>query len=92
MALKKAIRQDDGVVTNYHRIIYVDAVINSHISIAVKSYIDEAVRTEEQMSEGPFYPYCTAVTYETDYVENMTIEQAYEYLKSLPAFEGAEDA
>ena len=32
-----------------------------------------------------------AITYETEYDETMTIEKAYEYLKTLPEFEGATD-
>ena len=63
MALKKEVRQDNGVVTNYHRIL-------------------ENSETE---------PYKVAVTYEKEYEENMTVEEAYEYLKTLPEFEGAED-
>ena len=36
-------------------------------------------------------PYKVAITYETDYKENMTVKEAYDYLKTLPEFEGAED-
>lgn len=88
MALLKPITQRDGVVTNYHRILLMQSVINSHTSISVLSYINEEGRQNED-SEDP--PYKSAITYETDYVENMTIENAYNYLKSLPEFEGAED-
>lgn len=91
MALKKEIRQDDGVVTNYHRILYIDITTNSHNSIAVISYIDSAARAVEQENVEQ-RPYTNAITYETDYNENMTIETAYDYLKTLPEFEGAEDA
>lgn len=88
MALKKEVRQDNGVVTNYHRILYIMSTINSHVSIAVLSYIDAAGRNmENSVTE----PYKIAVTYEKEYEENMTIEDAYEYLKTLPEFEGAED-
>lgn len=88
MALKKEVRQDNGVVTNYHRILYVMSTINSHVSIAVLSYIDAAGRNmENSVTE----PYKVAVTYEKEYEENMTIKDAYEYLKTLPEFEGAED-
>lgn len=88
MALKKEVRQDNGVVTNYHRILYVMSTTNSHVSIAVLSYIDAAGRNmENSVTE----PYKVAVTYEKEYEENMTIEDAYEYLKTLPEFEGAED-
>lgn len=36
-------------------------------------------------------PYRKAMTYETDYDESMTVEKAYEYLKTLPVFVDAED-
>lgn len=88
MALKKEIRQSDGVVTNYHRILYIQSTINSHDSIAVVSYVDEIGRAMESNGDRP---YRAAVTYEKDYEENMTIEDAYRYLKTLPDYEDAED-
>lgn len=88
MALQKEIRQEDGVVTSYHRILFLKPVINHHISIAVLSYIDEDSRNTE---DDGGKPYKVAKTYEKSYEENMTIEEAYEYLKTLPDYEGAED-
>lgn len=90
MALQKAITQSNGVITNYHRIVYVTMTINSRNSIAVISYIDESFRDDEKehvLAE----PYREAKTYETNYDGSMTIERAYEYLKTLPEFEGAID-
>lgn len=89
MALLKAVRQDDGVITNYHRIAFVQVTTNSHNSIAVFSYIDENARRTIQTPESR--PYCRSVTYETGYSPNMTVELAYEFLKTLPDFEGATD-
>ncbi len=88
MALQKTIVQNDGVITNYHRILYTQSSINSHNSIAVLSYINEDSRKNESAENRP---YTAAITYEKDYEENMTIESAYEYLKTLPEFEGAVD-
>lgn len=88
MALKKEIRQDDGVVTSYHRILFIQSTVNSHTSIAVLSYIDEQGRKQDTINK-PAYQ--VAVTYETDYVQNMTVRMAYEYLKTLDKFQGAED-
>lgn len=88
MALSKPITQNDGVVTNYHRILRIESVINSHVSIVVLSYLNRDSRSSESNEHSP---YKAAITYETDYIENMTIESAYNYLKTLPAFEGAED-
>lgn len=88
MALYKEITQEDGVTTNYHRIFFVDSIINSHTSIAVLSYVKEDIRSAEK--DGSIeLAYKKAKTYEIDYKENMTVEEAYEFLKTLPEFEGA---
>lgn len=88
MALRKEITQDDGVVTKYHRVLYVQITTNRQNSIAVLSYVDGNARFSGQNGERP---YCQASTYETDYDPSMTVETAYNYLKTLPQFEGAED-
>lgn len=88
MALKKPIVQPDGVTTEYHRILFLQTTVNSHISIAVLSYINADSRQTEKESK---QPYKASVTYETAYDENMTIESAYEYLKTLEEFKDAED-
>ena len=90
MALYKIIRQENGVTTNYHRILYLQFMINRRTSIAVLSYVDEEARTDEK-NHVFTEPYTTAITYETEYDETMTVEKAYEYLKTLPQFEGATD-
>lgn len=89
MALKKSIRQDDGVVTSYHRILFIQQMLNHHNSIVVVSYVDKEAREGEVEAEMP--PYRKSKTFETTYNEGMTPEIAYEYLKTLPEFEGAED-
>lgn len=91
MALYKAIRQDDGVTTSYHRILYVTHTVNRQNSIAVLSYVDDAAR-EMELGKAETQPYQKAITYETDYDENMTVENAYDFLKTLAQFEGAIDA
>lgn len=90
MALFKEVKQDDGVTTNYHRILYLTTTINRQNSIAVLSYVDGGSRDAEKTSIMS-QPYQKAVTYETAYDPTMTIETAYEYLKTLPQFEGATD-
>lgn len=91
MALNKVIKQDDGVVTNYHRILYITITTNRQNSIAVASYVDTDSREYEKTGEFA-QPYKQGVTYELAYDPSMTIEKAYEYLKTLPMFEGATDA
>ena len=90
MALYKEIVQTDGVTTNYHRILYLIQTVNRQNSIAVLSYVNGACRDSEKDS-AMSQPYQKAVTYELPYDEGMTIEKAYEYLKTLPQFEGATD-
>lgn len=87
MALEKTITQEDGIVTNYHRILFVQSTINRQNSIAVLSYVNEASRLTEETGN----PYTKSITYEKPYEENMTISDAYEFLKTLPEFSGAVD-
>lgn len=89
MALYKEIEQSDGVTTNYHRILYVMTTTNRQNSIAVLSYVDNESRQNEK--DATMQPYHKSVTYETAYDPNMTVSSAYEFLKTLPQFEGAED-
>ena len=90
MALYKEITQDDGVVTSYHRILYLTHTVNRQNSVAVLSYVNGATRDSEK--DGTLsQPYVKAVTYEKAYDPNMTVETAYSWLKTLPQFEGAED-
>lgn len=89
MALYKEIRQEDGVRTSYHRISFIQMTVNRRNSIVVLSYTDEEAREFEKDNE--YTPYRQAVTYEMEYDDTMTTEKAYEYLKTLPLFVGAQD-
>lgn len=88
MALEKAVKQENGLMLNYHRVLFIHSAINTRTSIAVRSYLDKESRELETVNQTP---YNQVVTYETDYVENMTIDDAYEYLKSIPTFAEAID-
>ena len=90
MALYKEIKQSDGVITKYHRILFLTKTVNRQNSIAVLSYVDEESR-EGEKENVMAQPYQKSVTYETDYNPDMTIEDAYDWLKTLPFFEGATD-
>lgn len=90
MALYKEIRQSDGVTTKYHRILFLQKTVNRQNSIAVLSYVDEESRNDE-VGDLMAQPYQKSITYETDYDDTMTIESAYNWLKTLPQFEGAEN-
>jgi hypothetical protein len=89
VALHKETIQSNGIPTKYHRIVYIRLTTNKQNSIAVSSYVNEDTRISEK--NGNTTPYRAAATYETDYDPTMTIEAAYNYLKTLPEFEGAED-
>lgn len=101
MAIKKQITSDNGVVTEYHRIAMVKIDTNQQNTILVHSYISEAGRQiEKDYSEGKYrdvdevlikWPYVDAQYINCDYDGDMTISKAYEWLKSLPEYEGAED-
>lgn len=91
MALGKEIIQPDGVPTRYHRILFIQSTVNEQCSIAVVSYVDNASRVAEEDGQNDSV-YKNATTYEFPYVENMTIQDAYERLKTLEVFEDAVDA
>ena len=97
MALKKKIKQPNGVELEYHRIAMVRIETNQQISVLLHSYINEEGRNYEKdyaagKIEGePTFPYVDAQYLSFDYDESMNIKNAYEKLKTLPAFEGAED-
>lgn len=90
MALEKEILQDDGVTTNYHRILQLSVTPNRQNSIEVLSYVSKQAR-ESEKNNTMEQPYVKAITYETDYDKSMTMSKAYNYLKSLPEFNGAVD-
>lgn len=95
MALLKAIKQQNGVVLNYHRIADIKNVVNDKTYIGVLSYVDEEEREKEkkQPKYSPNKPqiYVVSLLIPVEYNDTLTIEDAYEYLKTLPEFEGSED-
>lgn len=97
MALLKTIKKPNGVELSYHRIAMVKIDTNQQITLLVHSYINEEGRNyEKDYSAGkiegePTFPYVDAEYISLDYDENMNIKNAYEWLKTQPDFEGAED-
>lgn len=101
MAIKKQVTLDNGIVTEYHRIVMIKIEINQRNTILVHSYLSEAGRqVEKDVAAGLYrdadfglikWPYVKAEYLHPEYDENMTISKAYEWLKSQPEFEGAED-
>ena len=101
MAIKKKVTESNGVITEYHRIAMIKIDINQQNTILVHSYLSDAGRQVEKDYENGKYkdvdegmmnwPYVNAQYMSTEYDGEMTISKAYEWLKSLPDFEGAED-
>lgn len=102
MAIKAKVTGDNGVVTEYHRIAMLKIDTNQLITILVHSYLSEDGRQiEKDYAAGLYndveqglavkFPYVDANYINLEYRENMTISDAYDYIKTLPQFEGAED-
>lgn len=101
MAIKKIVTASNGIVTEYHRIAMVKIDINQQNSLLIYSYLSEAGRQIEKdytvglykdLEEGMMnWPYVDAQYLDCEYDGEMTISKAYEYLKTLPEFEGAID-
>lgn len=101
MALSKKIEQENGVTTNYHRIVSINQIINEQTLIEVASYTSAEKRQEEQQAletarKSGEYPevniYIDTNTIATDYNgKDGNIEDAYKYLKTLDKFKGAKD-
>lgn len=101
MAIKKTIKMPNGIVTEYHRIGMIKIDVNQETTILVYSYLSEDGRqVEKDYAAGKYkdvdsglipFPYYNAEYLNAPYDADMTIRKAYEYLKSLPKFEGAEN-
>ena len=101
MALKKTVTTKNGIVTEYHRVAMVSMEVNQQNTILLYSYLSEDGRNiEKDYAKGKYkdmderlvsFPYVDAQYLHPDYDGTMTVEKAYEYLKTLPEFEGAED-
>lgn len=95
MALSKPIKQNNGIVLNYHRITDIRNVVNDKTYLDVISYVDKEEREKEQ-KQPKYSPnraeiYKVNNIYDLPYNDTLTIEDAYEYLKTLEVFEGSED-
>lgn len=97
MALKKKIVLENGITVNYHRIISLNKITNQTNIIEVASYTSEKKRLEEKEyyeseEEAKTMDVFINTTYiNKEYDENETITEAYNYLKTLEQFAGAED-
>ena len=100
MGLKKHITMPNGIQLDYHRVSGVTIITNVQNIIEVASYTSQAKRHEEQDAlkearETGQYPetnvFIEAQMFNAPYDQDMTVISAYEWLKTLPEFEDAED-
>lgn len=100
MALKKEIELENGVILNYHRISSINKVTNNITVIEVASYINEIQRQKEQeaLEKGqetgeaiPMNVLIESTFINKEYIEDETIKDLYEYLKTTEKFKDAED-
>lgn len=98
MALKKEIELENGIIVNYHRVVSINKITNNCNIIEVASYTNESKRHEEieyynsKEENKEMNVYIETTYIEKQYSENETIEDIYNYLKTLNKFKDAEDA
>lgn len=101
MAIKIPVNESNGVVTEYHRIALLSIDVHNQNNILVHSYLSaDGRQVEKDYAAGLYndveagminFPYVQATYISAAYDESMTIKKAYDYLKTLPQFAGAED-
>lgn len=87
MALQKSIEQENGYTASYHRICSVSYLPKKVCNFIVESYKDAQARLD---GKKPMKSTACSV-YQIDNEEPL-LEQLYDHVKELPAFEGSEDA
>lgn len=100
MGIKKDETLPNGVPLSYYRIVSLTTVVNQQTVIELAGYVSEDARQTEQAAQAEAqetgeYP-DTDVYIDTRYIvvgydPEMSVTKAYEYLKSLPEWEDAED-
>lgn len=95
MAFSKNIGLDNGVITNYHRVVSVNTITNVADLVEIASYTSREKREEEQaaVSGGePMNVYIHTRYESAPYGSCPTVTRAYEWLKAnVEDFADAED-
>lgn len=97
MALKKEIELENGITTNYHRIVSINKITNNCNIIEVASYTSEKQREKEKEyysstdENKNMNVFIETSFIQKEYSENETIEECYDYLKTLEQFKDAEN-
>lgn len=97
MALKKEIELNNGIILNYHRITSINKITNNCNVVEISSYTSEKQREKEieyyksEDEDKTMNVFIDTTYVNMEYNENITIEEIYEYLKTLDKFKDAED-
>ena len=94
MALLKEIILENGVPVNYHRVVSVNNITNHASIIEVASYTNSGKREEEKeklANNEPMNIFISTEYLDKEYTQKLDVDAAYEYLKTLDKFVGAED-
>ncbi len=94
MGLIKKIELDNGIATNYHRIVSINNITNVSTVIEVASYIskDKREKEKEAIKNGESMDiFIDTRLINKDYSENYDITKGYKFLKTLEEFKDAED-
>lgn len=96
MAIIKEVIGDNGIPTSYHRIALLSIDVNQQCTILVHSYFDMSARQVEiDYAAGKVdvlnAPYLDATYFNAPYDPDFSVTKAYQWLKTLPQFEGAID-
>jgi len=100
MGIKKDETLPNGIPLNYYRIVSLTTIVNQQTIIELAGYVTQDARQAEQDAQAEAqetgeYPetdvFIDTRFIEVDYDPEMSVTKAYEYLKSLPEWEDAED-
>lgn len=94
MALIKSITLENGIPVKYHRVVSVNSIVNHETIIEVSSYTSKEKREDEKTAlreNKPMDVYIFTNRFSMPYKQTMDVDEAYEYLKSLEDFDGAEN-
>lgn len=94
MGLIKEVELDNGIVTNYHRIVSINNITNVSTVIEVASYTskDKREKEKEAIKNGKSMDVFVDTKFiNKDYSENYDITKGYKFLKTLEGFKDAKD-
>lgn len=94
MALIKDIELPSGITVNYHRVVSVNNITNHASIIEVASYTSKAKREEEKsalQNNEKMNVFIDTEYINVEYDEDLNVNSAYEYLKTIDKYSDAED-